>query len=99
MYESRAIARYIATKYASSGTPLLPDDEKYTPLIDQALSVEASNFDPYVGGLAREVVFKKYEKLHPRAPRAYVHCEMTNLEIGREAFSQSHSSLRSTKQH
>jgi len=62
LFESRAIARYLATKYASSGTPLLPsntDDTKVTALLDQAISVEMSNFDPFASGLTKEKVFKK----------------------------------------
>ncbi|KIM22231.1 hypothetical protein M408DRAFT_12133 [Serendipita vermifera MAFF 305830] len=61
LFESRAISRYIATKYASSGTPLLPSDTsdlKVMALLDQAISIETSNFDPHAGGLMMEKVFK-----------------------------------------
>ncbi|KAG9032901.1 hypothetical protein FRB95_000835, partial [Tulasnella sp. JGI-2019a] len=56
LYESRAIARYLATKYADQGTRLLPDptDLKAMALLDQSLSVETSNFDPSVSAITRE---------------------------------------------
>ncbi|KAF8881347.1 glutathione S-transferase-like protein [Infundibulicybe gibba] len=48
LYESRAICRYIAIKYAGQGTPLIPptDDIKATALFEQAASVEAFTFTP-----------------------------------------------------
>ncbi|GJE94999.1 glutathione S-transferase [Phanerochaete sordida] len=59
LYESRAIARYVAAKYAAQGTPLVPStsDLKATALFEQAVSVEGSNFDPFASGLAYEKVF------------------------------------------
>ncbi|KAG8984432.1 hypothetical protein FRB94_010832 [Tulasnella sp. JGI-2019a] len=59
LYESRAIGRYIATKYADKGTKLLPDpkDLKATALADQALSVETADFDPSTSGIAKEAIF------------------------------------------
>jgi len=61
LFESRAIARYIATKYASQGTPLLPleNNVQSLALVDQAASVELANFDPYASGLVHEKVFKQ----------------------------------------
>ena len=60
LFESRAIARYIALKYKDQGTPLTPDpsDLKATAVFEQAASVEGSNFDVYAHGLAFEKVFK-----------------------------------------
>lgn len=60
LFESRAIARYIAAKYRDQGTPLLPDpaDLKATALFEQAASIETSNFDPSASGIAIEKVFK-----------------------------------------
>jgi glutathione S-transferase len=49
LYESRAICRYIALKYAGQGIPLIPsptDLEKYA-LFEQAAHIELSAFDPY----------------------------------------------------
>ncbi|KAF9001538.1 glutathione S-transferase [Cyathus striatus] len=43
IYESRSIARYIATKYAG----LIPTDLKKQTSLEQAASVETSNSDPY----------------------------------------------------
>lgn len=60
LYESRAICRYIATKYRDQGTPLIPDpsDLKATALFEQAASIETSNFDPFASGLAWEKFLK-----------------------------------------
>ncbi|CCM06590.1 uncharacterized protein FIBRA_08868 [Fibroporia radiculosa] len=62
LFESRAIARYIVTKYASQGPSLLPDpaDVQKSARFEQAASIELSNFDPYMNALAWEVIFKKY---------------------------------------
>ncbi|KIJ10791.1 hypothetical protein PAXINDRAFT_172063 [Paxillus involutus ATCC 200175] len=57
LYESRAICRYIAAKYASQGTVLIPTDPKALALFEQAASTETSNFDPSVSGLAWELKF------------------------------------------
>lgn len=60
LYESRAIARYLALKYGGIGT-LIPDpaDLQKTALFEQAASIETSNFDVYTSGLAVENLFKK----------------------------------------
>lgn len=60
VFESRAIARYIALKYKDQGTPLLPDssDLKGLALLEQAISIESSNFEPFASGIAFEKVFK-----------------------------------------
>ncbi|KAI0628219.1 glutathione S-transferase [Trametes polyzona] len=59
LYESRAIARYIALKYGGIGK-LIPDpkDVQKWALFEQAASVEQSNFDPSAAGLAWENIFK-----------------------------------------
>lgn len=57
IYESRAICRYIATKYASQGTPLLPTDPTAIAFFEQAASIETSNYEPFVSGLAWELKF------------------------------------------
>ncbi|KAK0705966.1 hypothetical protein B0T26DRAFT_679725 [Lasiosphaeria miniovina] len=63
LFESRAIANYIARKFAGQGTPLLPadDDVKARALFDrlQAASLEAFYYDPAVSTLVTEKVFKK----------------------------------------
>jgi len=61
VYESRAIAKFIALKYrGKNGVDLLPDptDLKAVAKYETAASVEQSNFDPYASGLAAEKVFK-----------------------------------------
>jgi glutathione S-transferase len=60
LYESRAIARYIATKYAAQGTQLIPstDDLRAYALYDQASSVEMADFDKFAIDILRELVFK-----------------------------------------
>ncbi|OBZ68023.1 hypothetical protein A0H81_11995 [Grifola frondosa] len=60
LYESRAIGRYIAVKYASQGAKLLPDvaDLQKWALFEQAASIELTNFEPSAHGLAWEIIFK-----------------------------------------
>ncbi|KAG6834048.1 hypothetical protein H0H93_012322 [Arthromyces matolae] len=59
LYESRAISRYIAAKYADQGTKLIPTDPKAHALFEQAASIEQNNFDPFVYGAVVENVYKK----------------------------------------
>ncbi|KAG9220442.1 hypothetical protein CCMSSC00406_0003898 [Pleurotus cornucopiae] len=56
LYESRAICRYIATKYAEQGPPLIPKDLQAWAKFEQAASVELCNFDPY----AVDIVVENY---------------------------------------
>jgi len=63
LYESRAICRYIAVKYANQGTQLYPEDLKKRALIEQAASIEGSNWDPHTSGIAWEKVFKQWQGL------------------------------------
>jgi hypothetical protein len=66
LYETRAICRYIATKYANQGTKLIPDanaDPKTIALFEQALSAECCQFAPCSGIVMYESVVKKY--VHP----------------------------------
>ena len=53
LYESRAIARYLANVAGA-----LPTDPKKLALLDQAISCEGSNFDVYASVIAFEKVFK-----------------------------------------
>jgi glutathione S-transferase len=53
LYESRAIARYLASLASA-----LPSDPKKLALLDQAISVEVSNFDSSASAIAYEKVFK-----------------------------------------
>lgn len=63
VYESRAIARYIALK-AGGGQGLVPvpggeDYLRKLALFEQAASIEHCSFEPYASGLAWEYIFKK----------------------------------------
>jgi len=59
VYESRAIGRYVALKYATQGTPLLPDpaDIKAVTVFETGAIVEAFQFDPAAYPAARELVY------------------------------------------
>lgn len=58
LFESRAIARYIAT--IGSGPELIPTEPKARAKFEQAASIEYSNFDPIASGIAKEKVFKQF---------------------------------------
>ena len=58
--ESRAICRYLEEKYKSKGAHLIPDgDIKSRFLFEQAVNIEAFNFEPAAIGLVREKFVKK----------------------------------------
>ncbi|KAF5342020.1 hypothetical protein D9611_002057 [Ephemerocybe angulata] len=65
IYESRAIARYIAEKYPDQGTPLIPKDLRARGLFEQALSIELNDFDAYISPPVHEVIFKPFLGLTP----------------------------------
>ncbi|KAJ7641090.1 glutathione S-transferase [Roridomyces roridus] len=48
VYESRAICRYLAEKYADQGPTLIPTDLKQKAMFEQAASVESANWHPAV---------------------------------------------------
>ncbi|KAM6494380.1 putative glutathione S-transferase [Amanita muscaria] len=54
LYESRAISRYIATKYANQGTKLIPTNLKENAVFEQAASTETANFDAFASPLVGE---------------------------------------------
>jgi glutathione S-transferase len=60
--ESRALARYVATKYTSQGTNLIPDptDLKATALLDQWLSVELLDWDLYANQIVEQKLFNGF---------------------------------------
>ncbi|KAH9849528.1 glutathione S-transferase [Lenzites betulinus] len=59
LYESRAIARYLALKYGGIGKLIPePSDLQKVALFEQAASVELSNFDPIAHSLTLENIFK-----------------------------------------
>jgi len=55
LYEVRAIARYLATKYPSAG--LIPTDQKDQALMDQWMSVDACYFTPAAYDVVVQIVF------------------------------------------
>jgi glutathione S-transferase len=58
LFESRAIAEYVALKYADQGTPLVPGDFKKLALSKQAQSIEVTDFNPYAERAVLEMVIK-----------------------------------------
>ncbi|KAJ7850878.1 glutathione S-transferase [Mycena leptocephala] len=56
LYESRAICRYLAEKYADQGTQLLPKTLEGRALVEQAASVELANFNPVLVRAGKEVL-------------------------------------------
>jgi glutathione S-transferase len=58
VYESRAIARYIATKYAAQGPALIPPSLAEFAHFEQAASVEQNNFDVWSTDVLRERMYK-----------------------------------------
>ncbi|KAF8469882.1 glutathione S-transferase-like protein [Russula ochroleuca] len=58
LYESRAIARYLAT--IGSGTQLIPTEPKAYAKFEQAASVEYAQFDPIASGIAWEKIIKPH---------------------------------------
>ncbi|KAJ7503734.1 glutathione S-transferase [Mycena galericulata] len=52
LYGSRAIARYLAEKYADQGPALVPTDLKKKALFEQAAATESANFDAQLAKMA-----------------------------------------------
>ncbi|KAF9444682.1 glutathione S-transferase [Macrolepiota fuliginosa MF-IS2] len=65
LYESRAISRYIATKWADRGAPLIPTELKALALFEQAASIEAAHFDRPTFNAVFEKVIKPKRGLGP----------------------------------
>ncbi|KAJ7495467.1 thioredoxin-like protein [Mycena latifolia] len=57
LYETRAIARYLAAKYPAKG--LIPTEPKANAIFEQAASAELTNFEPAASKLAWETVIKE----------------------------------------
>ncbi|EIM86312.1 glutathione S-transferase-like protein [Stereum hirsutum FP-91666 SS1] len=98
LYESRAIGRYIATKYASQGpkTPLLPqgttDLVKYAKF-EQAASMEMASFDPSATKVVSERVVKpmfgvKTDEEAVKAPLATLNAKLDVYEkiLGKQKY-------------
>ncbi|KAF5247145.1 hypothetical protein FAUST_997 [Fusarium austroamericanum] len=67
VFESRAIAHYLAAKYRGQGIELSPPetDLKAYAAFQQALSLESSYFDPNVSSIAVQEVFNPRKGLGP----------------------------------
>jgi glutathione S-transferase len=78
MFESRAIARYIANKWANQGTDLLGKTEKQRALAETWLEVEGQNYNPPVSKIVYELVFKQWSK--QEADPKVVEAESAKLE-------------------
>ncbi|KAL3695905.1 hypothetical protein R1sor_009981 [Riccia sorocarpa] len=57
--ESRAITRYIATKYEGQGTPLYGKTPTEKALVEQWVEVESQNYQPVTSALSFELFIKK----------------------------------------
>ncbi|KAE9387994.1 glutathione S-transferase-like protein [Gymnopus androsaceus JB14] len=65
--DSRAICRYLATKYADQGAKLIPDayNIKRAALFEQAVFTEVFAFEPYASKAVYEKVTKRLKGLAP----------------------------------
>ncbi|KAH7433030.1 hypothetical protein KP509_07G051100 [Ceratopteris richardii] len=57
IFESRAIARYIANKYETQGTPLYGKTLKDKAKVEQWLEVESQNYNPPISTVVAQLVF------------------------------------------
>ncbi|XP_068663917.1 glutathione S-transferase F13-like [Aristolochia californica] len=70
LFESRAINRYIATKYEGQGTDLLREGNlKEGALVGVWLEVESQNYNPAISGLVFELVIRP---MHGGSPKEEV---------------------------
>ncbi|EAU83236.1 glutathione S-transferase [Coprinopsis cinerea okayama7 len=86
VYESRAIARYLAEKYADKGPALIPVDIKKKGLFEQAASVEVSNFDAFAAPAVWEKVFKPFYGLTTDEEALKKH--LTSLEAKLDVYDK-----------
>ncbi|RSL52545.1 hypothetical protein CEP54_010860 [Fusarium duplospermum] len=89
VYESRAIAHYIAVKYRDTGIDLSPSEADLKSYADfqQALSIELSYFDPNTTRIAFEKVFKKILNLGP-ADEDEVKARLEDLEKSLKGYER-----------
>ncbi|KAG9439468.1 hypothetical protein H6P81_019633 [Aristolochia fimbriata] len=57
LYESRAILRYYAEKYATQGTNLLGKNLEERAQVEQWLEIEGQNYQPYIYPLVMQLMF------------------------------------------
>ncbi|KAJ6484082.1 thioredoxin-like protein [Mycena sanguinolenta] len=63
LYESRAICRYLAEKYADQGPNLFPKGLKERAMVEQAASIESANVYPQIYKMLAEIFGKKHSGL------------------------------------
>lgn len=78
LYESRAIARFVATKFESQGPNLLGSTPEEKALVDQWVEVEGHTFHPLILQINVERVFKPFFK--QQGDEAVVEENCTKLE-------------------
>ncbi|KAL3695886.1 hypothetical protein R1sor_009962 [Riccia sorocarpa] len=59
LFESRAINRFIATKYEGQGTPLYGKTPTEKALVEQWMEVEGQNYHPVITALNYQLLVKK----------------------------------------
>ncbi|KAL2813465.1 glutathione S-transferase [Aspergillus cavernicola] len=89
IFESRAIAQYIAVKYRGQGTELSPPETDLAAyaLYQQAVSIEQSYFDPIVSQIAYEKVFKE-RKGHGPTDEARVETLLGQLDVALQGYER-----------
>ncbi|KAL4256829.1 GST superfamily protein [Pleurotus pulmonarius] len=81
LYESRAISRYLATKYSGQGAPLIPKDLQASAKFEQAASIELCNYDPYAAAVVYERFFKPMFGQEPDEVKAKDLIEKLNTSL------------------
>lgn len=71
LFESRAIARYIAEKYEGQGTPLLGSTLEERAMVNVWMEVESHEFNPQAGIVAYELVIGPRIRRIPNVTRAH----------------------------
>ncbi|KAM6490692.1 glutathione S-transferase-like protein [Amanita muscaria] len=89
LYESRAIARYIATKYANQGTKLIPTGLKEKAVFEQAVSTENANFDAFASALVTERHYKKLRgtQINEELAKSYENSLAAKLDVYEKILS------------
>ncbi|KAL3735724.1 hypothetical protein ACJRO7_024794 [Eucalyptus globulus] len=92
LFESRAIIRYYATKYANRGADLLGATLEEQAVVDQWLEVEAHNFNEPAFNLVFHLVISP--RLGLRSDMALVHSSEQKLEKVMDVYEQRLSKSR-----
>ena len=85
--ESRAICRYLEEKYKGKGPELVPNkDFRARSLYEQAVNVEAFNFEPGAMSIIREKFVKKYVRFDLRWMSGRLHVFVEQDDGSRRAW-------------